>query len=181
MQIALIGAPIGIAIGAGKLAEFIERKVEGGSAFVDAQDELDKQLKDAGMDSKGRIGYTNSRGRFIKKGDRNAEQEALFKKVQAKRKELRKLRDDMRNEMDAQKATVQMSGTRTGGRDKGRKYFTKEDNEKKDEIEATVRSNFEAKIDDIIARKRGGRGARGRTILVGEDSLNYSHQILMVR
>ena len=167
--IALIGAPIGIAIGAGKLAEFIERKVEGGSAFVDAQDELDKQLKDAGMDSKGRIGYTNSRGRFIKKGDRNAEQEALFKKVQAKRKELRKLRDDMRNEMDTQKATVQMSGTRTGGRDKGRKYFTKEDNEKKDEIEATVRSNFEAKIDDIIARKRGGRGARGRTILVGEE------------
>ncbi len=94
--IALIGAPIGIAIGAGKLAEFIERKVEGGSAFVDAQDELDKQLKDAGMDSKGRIGYTNSRGRFVKKGERNAEQEALFKKVQAKRKELRKLRDDMR-------------------------------------------------------------------------------------
>ena len=85
-----------------KLAEFIERKVEGGSAFVDAQDELDKQLKDAGMDSKGRIGYTNSRGRFIKKGDRNAEQEALFKKFK-KRKELRKLRDDMRNEMDAQK------------------------------------------------------------------------------
>jgi len=167
--IALIGAPIGIAIGAGKLAEFIERKVEGGSAFVDAQDELDKQLKDAGMDSKGRIGYTNSRGRFIKKGDRNAEQEALFKKVQAKRKELRKLRDDMRNEMDTQKATVQMSGTRTGGRDKGRKYFTKEDNEKKDEIEAGVRADFEAKIGDIIARKRGGRGARGRTILVGEE------------
>ena len=106
--IALIGAPIGIAIGAGKLAEFIERKVEGGSAFVDAQDELDKQLKDAGMDSKGRIGYTNSRGRFVKKGERNAEQEALFQKVQAKRKELRQLRDDMRKEMDAQKATVQM-------------------------------------------------------------------------
>ncbi len=166
--IALIGAPIGIAIGAGKLAEFIERKVEGGSAFVDAQDQLDQQLKDAGMDSKGRIGYTNSRGRFIKKGERNAEQEALFQKVQAKRKELRQLRDDMRKEMDAQKATVQMSGVRTGGRDKGKKYFSKEDNEKKAELEAGVRADFEAKIGDIIARKRGGRGARGRTILVGE-------------
>ena len=166
--IALIGAPIGLAIGAGKLAEFIERKVEGGSAFVDAQDQLDQQLKDAGMDSKGRIGYTNKRGRFIKKGDRNAEQEALFQKVQAKRKELRQLRDDMRKEMDAQKATVQMSGTRTGGRDKGKKYFSKEDNEKKAELEASVRADFEAKIGDIVARKRGGRGARGRTILVGE-------------
>ena len=166
--IALIGAPIGIAIGAGKLAEFIEKKVEGGSAFVDAQDQLDQQLKDAGMDSKGRIGYTNSRGRFVKKGERNAEQEALFQKVQAKRKELRQLRDDMRKEMDAQKATVQMSGVRTAGRDKGRKYFSKEDNEKKAELEAGVRADFEAKIGDIIARKRGGRGARGRTILVGE-------------
>ena len=166
--IALIGAPIGIAIGAGKLAEFIEKKVEGGSAFVDAQDQLDQQLKDAGMDSKGRIGYTNKRGRFIKKGDRNAEQEALFQKVQAKRKELRQLRDDMRKEMDAQKATVQMSGVRTGGRDKGKKYFSKEDNEKKKELEAKVRADFEGKIGDIIARKRGGRGARGRTILVGE-------------
>ena len=65
--VALIGAPIGIAIGAGKLAEFFEKKIEGGSAFVDAQDQLDQQLKDAGMDSKGRIGYTNKRGRFIKK------------------------------------------------------------------------------------------------------------------
>ena len=166
--VALIGAPIGLAIGAGKLAEFIEKKVEGGSAFVDAQDQLDQQLKDAGMDSKGRIGYTNSRGRFVKKGERNAEQEALFQKVQAKRKELRQLRDDMRAEMDKQKATVSMSGTRTGGRDKGRKYFTKEDNEKKKELEAGVRADFEAKIGDIIARKRGGRGTRGRTILVGE-------------
>ena len=98
------------------------------------------------MDSKGRIGYTNSRGRFIKKGDRNAEQEALFKKVQAKRKEPGKLRDDMRNEMDAQKATVQMSGVRTGGRDKGRKYFTKEDNEKKDEIEAGSEQTLRQKL-----------------------------------
>ena len=70
--------------------------------------------------------------------------------------------------MDKQKATVSMSGTRTGGRDKGRKYFTKEDNEKKKELEAGVRADFEAKIGDIIARKRGGRGSRGRTILVGE-------------
>ena len=65
--IALIGAPIGIAIAGNKLAEFIERKIEGGSSFVDAQDQLDQQLKDAGMDSKGRIGYTNKRGKFIKK------------------------------------------------------------------------------------------------------------------
>ena len=34
-------------------------------------------------------------------------------------------------------------------------------------IRSRVRADFEAKIGDIIARKRGGRGARGRTILVG--------------
>ena len=37
------------------------------------------------MDSKGRIGYTNSRG-IVKKGERNAEQEALFQKVQKKKR-----------------------------------------------------------------------------------------------
>ena len=78
----------------------------------------------------------------------------------------------MRKEMDKQKATVQMSGVRTGGRDKGKKYFSKEDNEKKAELEAGVRADFEAKIGDIIARKRGGRGARGRTILVGEQGFS---------
>ena len=61
-----------------------------------------------------------------------------------------------------------MSGTRSGGRDKGRKYFTKEDNQKKDELEATVRADFESKIPDILARQTAGRGARGRTYLVGE-------------
>ena len=70
--------------------------------------------------------------------------------------------------MDKQKATVTMSGVRTGGRDKGDKFFTKEDNQKKKDLEAQVRADFEAKIPDIVGLQRGGRGARGRSYLVGE-------------
>ena len=85
-----------------------------------------------------------------------------------KREQLNKLRDDMRAEMDKQKATVTMSGVKTTGRDKGDKYFTKEDNQKKADLEASVRADFEAKIPDIVGLQRGGRGARGRSYLVGE-------------
>ena len=44
--IALIGAPIGIAIAGGKLMEFVQNKVTGGSNFQDAHDKLNQILKD---------------------------------------------------------------------------------------------------------------------------------------
>ena len=49
-----------------------------------------------------------------------------------------------------------------------KKFFSKEDNEKKAELEAGVRADFEAKIPDIVGLQTGGRGARGRSYLVGE-------------
>ena len=70
--------------------------------------------------------------------------------------------------MDKQKATVTMSGTKTTGKNKGDKYFTKDDMQKKSDLEASVRADFEAKIPDIVGLQRGGRGARGRSYLVGE-------------
>jgi len=100
--------------------------------------------------------------------DLNAEEQKILDDVLKKREQLNQLRDDMRAEMDKQKATVTMSGVRTGGRDKGDKYFTKEDNQKKKDLEAQVRADFEAKIPDIVGLQRGGRGARGRSYLVGE-------------
>ena len=56
------------------------------------------------------------------------------------------IRDSMRKEMDAQKATVEKSGVRTAGRNKGQAYFTKEDLEKKKQLEAEVRAKYEAMI-----------------------------------
>ena len=172
--IALIGAPIGLAIAGGKLLEFVQNKVTGGSNFQDAHDKLDQILKDNNIRKVGNnyTVFTGSSKQIAQgKGSRrdlNEEEQKILDDVLKKREQLNKLRDDMRAEMDKQKATVTMSGTKTSGRDKGDKYFTKEDNQKKADLEASVRADFEAKIPDIVGLQRGGRGARGRSYLVGE-------------
>ena len=172
--IALIGAPIGLAIAGGKLMEFIQNKVTGGSNFQDAHDKLDQILKDNNIRKVGnnyRVFTGSSKQIAQGKGSRrdlNEEEQKILDDVLKKREQLNKLRDDMRAEMDKQKATVTMSGTKTTGKNKGDKYFTKEDNQKKADLEASVRADFEAKIPDIVGLQRGGRGARGRSYLVGE-------------
>ena len=172
--IALIGAPIGLAIAGGKLMEFIQNKVTGGSNFQDAHDKLDQILKDNNIRKVGNNYkvFTGSSKQIAQgKGSRrelNEEEQKILDDVLKKREQLNQLRDDMRAEMDKQKATVTMSGTKTTGKNKGDKYFTKEDNQKKADLEASVRADFEAKIPDIVGLQRGGRGARGRSYLVGE-------------
>ena len=172
--IALIGAPIGLAIAGGKLTEFVQNKVTGGSNFQDAHDKLDQILKDNNIRKVGNNYkvFTGSSKQIAQgKGSRrdlNEEEQKILDDVLKKREQLNKLRDDMRAEMDKQKATVTMSGTKTTGKNKGDKYFTKEDNQKKADLEASVRADFEAKIPDIVGLQRGGRGARGRSYLVGE-------------
>ena len=172
--IALIGAPIGLAILGGKLEEFIRNKITGGDKFQDAHDYLDQILLDNNIKKVGnnyRVFTGNQRQINASKGDRrelNEAEQKILDDVLKKRKELNQLRDDMRAEIDKQKATVSMSGVKTATRDKGEKYFTKEDQEKKAELEASVRADFEAKIPSIVGLYTGGRGARGRTILVGE-------------
>ena len=168
------GETEGIAIGAGKLSEFIENKIAGGSSFSDAHDKLDQILKDNNIRKVGnnyRVFTGSSKQITQGKGSRrdlNAEEQKILDDVLKKREALNQLRDDMRAEMDVQKATVEMTGTRSGGRDKGKKFFSKEDNEKKAELEAGVRADFEAKIPDIVGLQTGGKGARGRSYLVGE-------------
>ena len=172
--IALIGAPFAVALAGGKLLEFVQNKVTGGSNFQDAHDKLDQILKDNNIRKVGdnyKVFTGSSKQIGQGKGarrDLNAEEQKILDDVLKKREQLNQLRDDMRAEMDKQKETITMSGTRTGGRNKGDKYFTKEDNQKKADLEASVRADFEAKIPDIVGLQRGGRGARGRSYLVGE-------------
>ena len=172
--IALIGAPIGIAIGLGKLEEFIRNKITGGDKFQDAHDQLDQILKDNNIRASGGTYkvFTGSSKQIMQgKGSRrelNAEEQKILDDVLKKRKALNQLRDDMRAEMDAQKATVSMSGVKTAGRDKGKSFFTKEDQEKKAELEASVRADFEAKIPNIMGLYKGGKSVAGKSYLVGE-------------
>ena len=172
--IALIGAPIGLAIAGGKLLEFVQNKVTGGSNFQDAHDKLDQILKDNNIRKVGdnyKVFTGSSKQITQGKGSRRdltAEEQKILDDVLKKREALNQLRDDMRAEMDKQKATVTASGIKKTGRDKGDTYFSAEDKQKQADLEASVRADFEAKIPDIVGLQRGGRGARGRSYLVGE-------------
>jgi len=172
--IALIGAPIGLAILGGKLDEFIRNKITGGDKFQDAHDYLDQILKDNNIRKVGNsykvfTGNQQQINRGIgKKRELNEAEQKILDDVLKKRKALNQLRDDMRAEIDAQKATVSMSGVKTATRNKGQSYFTKEDQEKKDELEASVRADFEAKIPSIVGLYTGGKSVAGKSYLVGE-------------
>ena len=110
--IALIGAPIGLAIAGGKLLEFVQNKVTGGSNFQDAHDKLDQILKDNNIRKVGdnyKVFTGSSKQITQGKGSRRdltAEEQKIFEEVLKKREALNQLRDDMRAEMDKQKATV---------------------------------------------------------------------------
>ena len=172
--IALIGAPIGIALAGGKLMEFIQNKVAGGSKFQDAHDKLDQILKDNNIRKVGnnyRVFTGSSKQITQGKGssrDLTEKEQKILNDVLKKREQLNQLRDDMRVEMDKQKASVTPTGVKTSGRDKGDTYFSSTDKQKQADLEASVRADFEAKIPDIVGLQSGGRGARGRSYLVGE-------------
>ena len=105
--VGLLLSPVGLGMlaGAGLLFgmkgiyDLTRNAVTGGKAFTQEHDELNERLANAGMDSKGRIGYTNKRGRFIKTGERTEEQDRLFQEVQAERENLDNTRDAMRDEI----------------------------------------------------------------------------------
>ena len=105
--VGLLLSPVGLGMLAGAgllfgmkgLYDIGRNAVTGGKAFTQEHDELNERLANAGMDSKGRIGYTNKRGRFIKTGERTEEQDRLFQEVQAERENLDNTRDAMRDEI----------------------------------------------------------------------------------
>lgn len=74
-----------------KVFDWGRNKATGGQAFTDKHKELDQKLKDAGMNSQGKVGKNTSRG-FRRTGERNEEQEKLFQEVQAEREKLKNLK-----------------------------------------------------------------------------------------
>ena len=151
-----IAAGIGVLFALKKGVDAASTKAAGGKKFKQKFDDLKGPLTEAGITVKGTgknekfyVGKANSRGRGQKSVEKagTPEQKEIVANYIAERDRVISIRDNMRAEMDAQKATVEASGVRTGGRDKGRKYFTKEDEEKKKQLEADVRAKYEAQID----------------------------------
>ena len=126
--VGLLLSPVGLGMlaGAGLLFgmkgiyDLTRNAVTGGKAFTQKHDELNERLASSGMDSKGRIGYTNKRGRFVKTGERTEEQDRIFQEVQAERENLDNTRDAMRDEIKSAIANAEPDSTRR--KREGKKY-----------------------------------------------------------
>ena len=150
-----LAAGVGVLFGMKKVVDAAQTKGAGGAAFKQKFDDLKGPLADAGITIKGTgknekfyVGKATGRNRTQKSVESagTPEQKEIVANYIAERDRVIGIRDNMRKEMDAQKATVEKSGIRTAGRNKGQAYFTKEDNEKKAQLEAEVRAKYESMI-----------------------------------
>ena len=167
-----IAAGVGGLIMAGKgiFNYFRERgafgiKGTGGEAFTEAHNEAKKELEAVGVTVVGTDDDNlkfktdiNARGRG-KDAEKNGtkEQKEAIARYKKRRSELNKLRDEMDDEIKAQRATIKDSGTRAVNAQQKRKgvsstFATKEDTAQRDKLEKEVRAKYAAKVS-------GGGGA----------------------
>jgi hypothetical protein len=171
-----IGAGILIYKGGEWIVKGIRRNMLGGDAFVDADDQLNQQLSDAGMTS---AGVPKDRGR---QGNRNntinrtEEQEKVFAEVTGKKKQL----DELKNTMKAEVTKKQREIDYTKFPDKpgdvgamGQGSGSNRDAERL-RVKKEVEESYSPKIQSIIApggieaRAVGGPVSAGTPYLVGE-------------
>ena len=150
-----LAAGVGLLFGMKAGIDAAQTKGAGGATFKQKFDDLKGPLAEAGITIKGTgknekfyVGKATGRNRTQKSVETagTPEQKEIVANYIAERDRVIGIRDSMRKEMDAQKATVEKSGVRTAGRNKGQAYFTKEDLEKKKQLEAEVRAKYEAMI-----------------------------------
>ena len=96
-----IAAGIGAAIlGIRKIFKLARGAQTGGGEFTKKLDELDQELKDAGMDISG-VSDQDHHKRKAGESGRTEEQEAIYQEVKAERDRINALKKQMRAEMDA--------------------------------------------------------------------------------
>lgn len=148
----LIAIGVGGAIfGIKKLWDWGRNKATGGQSFTDKHKELDKKMKDAGMTTKGLI-----KNGMKKSGDRTEEQEKIFQEVEAERKRLNDLRDQMNAEIKKVVEDTPKSKSVGGQGNRKRKVHSKEDKEL-----------IKQKQDDIKAKYQGMVNGSGTVSSVG--------------
>ena len=108
----------------------------GGKNFTTKHKSLDERLEEAGMNRLGRRVKKRGNKTFVTGGERTAEQEKLFKEVEAERKRLNDLHDAMDNEVKYKIAiTPHDVPSRQNGRVKSKVSKAKQD-EIRIEVEA---------------------------------------------
>ena len=172
-----IGAGILIYKGGEWVVKGIRRNMLGGEGFVDADDQLNQQLSDAGLHS---TGVPKDRGRQRNRNstiNRTEEQEKVFAEVTGKKKELDELKNEMQAEVTKKQREIDYTklgdkpgdvgamGSGTGARRTAARLKVKKE----------VEESYLPKIQSIIApggieaRAMGGPVSAGTPYLVGEN------------
>ena len=138
----LIAIGVGGAIfGIKKLWDWGRNKATGGQSFTDKHKELDKKMKDAGMTTKGLI-----KNGMKKSGDRTEEQEKIFQEVEAERKRLNDLRDQMNAEIKKVVEDTPKSKSVGGQGNRKRKVHSKEDKELIKQKQDAIRAKYQGMV-----------------------------------
>ena len=138
----LIAVGVGGAIfGIKKLWDWGRNKATGGQSFTDKHKELDKKLKDAGMTSKGLI-----KNGMKKSSDRTEEQEKIFQEVEAERKRLNDLRDQMNAEIKKVVEDTPKSKSVGGQGNRKRKVHSKEDKKLIKQKQDAIRAKYQGMV-----------------------------------
>ena len=152
-KVALGVGGIGLALGAGFLTtkgsvDLIRNVVTGGKTFREAHDKANSKRQAAGVSARGRaLGRRGSR--LVETNtELTPEQKKAFEEWKKEKRRLDDLRDAMNAEIKAEVAKVKKSGVKKTGRNKGEKYFTSEDNAKKNEIRSNIRQKYELAVGD---------------------------------
>ena len=171
----LIAVGVGGAIfGIKKLWDWGRNKATGGQSFTDKHKELDKKLKDAGMTSKGLI-----KNGMKKSSDRTEEQEKIFQEVEAERKRLNDLRDQMNAEIQQVVEDTPKSKTVGGQGNRKRKIHSKEDKKLIKQKQDAIRAKYQGMVNGSSTSSIGGGGnvnsnvnASGVTSTIGPEPSN---------
>ena len=138
----LIAVGVGGAIfGIKKLWDWGRNKATGGQSFTDKHKELDKKMKDAGMTTKGLI-----KNGMKKSGDRTEEQEKIFQEVEAERKRLNDLRDQMNAEIKKVVEDTPKSKSVGGQGNRKRKVHSKEDKKLIKQKQDAIRAKYQGMV-----------------------------------
>ena len=138
----LIAVGVGGAIfGIKKLWDWGRNKATGGQSFTDKHKELDKKMKDAGMTTKGLI-----KNGMKKSSDRTEEQEKIFQEVEAERKRLNDLRDQMNAEIKQVVEDTPKSKTVGGQGNRKRKVHSKEDKDIIKQKQDAIRAKYQGMV-----------------------------------
>ena len=159
-----IGAGVLIFKGGQILVNEIRKIFTGSQGFSDAHDQLDKKLRDAGLDNKGRTSKARSGRNRGQRPELTQEQIEVRDSVMKKREQLKELSKNMTEEIKSERSKIM--GNQMGRSASSRKADTLKESKLK------ITQEYEARIPSIMgnieARAKGGPVIAGKPYIVGE-------------